>query len=269
MVDAIGLLQSAWEQLQSTGVEGAMMRMAPDLEQLCPLDFIGRRAHWSNLGAFWMLASIAGALSTGVRVYRRLQRAQKALSILPSRVEQEATTFVLGWDGVDLPPRHLRAFEVGYEALHDAENVSLWLPESGSCSGWWRGKIPRITGWGLGAWLQSPDRSVVTPPGSPTRVLWSLFCAGCSVGWAGRMGVGGGGGDRSVCRSWARGCLSVQMAEEMSCGARKDGGVRLAASRGVEVSVSGLRPGMVYKLRITGISSDGVRGVPSPVINLC
>ena len=36
--------------------------------------------------------------------------------------------------------------------------------------------------------------------------------------------------------------------------------------KGVQLSLSGLRPGMVYRVQIVGISSDGVRGAPSMVI---
>ena len=74
---------------------------------------------------------------TGVRICRRLQRVNRALSILPSRVQHGATAFILDWDDVEMLPRHLGAFEVGYEAVKDSESLSHQhrLHDNGSGAG--------------------------------------------------------------------------------------------------------------------------------------
>lgn len=275
IANVMWFLQTMCRRLGDTGIVGAMMGVGHLLQDTWAFNLRGDGAHWQDLGACWLLASMAGALSTGVRICRRLQRVNRSLSILPSHVQQGASAFILEWEDVEMLPRHLGAFEVGYEAVIDSESHSHQhrVQDNGCSAGWiWRKCLQMVIGdsRGLDTRPASPQDWMPAPVGPRTKGLWNLLSAGSFVGCTHRLknGNDSSGGDGSAGRSWLVGCRSVQFGGKGQYGLHKGRRVGKATVEGVQLSLSGLRPGMVYRLQIVGISSDGVRGAPSMVFFL-
>ena len=195
----------------------------------------------SNLRAAWVMSSVAGWLCISARVYRRLVRAGRALSVLPARVEQGVTTMILSWHEVDGRFRHVRALEVWYEALHDSEAAAA-APHRPHGPGLFSRKasFPR--------WIAGSSSSFVSR-GGDSSWLWNLITNSGSGGVAAlggspaksardvisqRSGNDGRVRDQAwrrdrpaggaAWRSWATGCVTAELAGEMGGEMRCEGG---------------------------------------------
>ena len=233
------------------------------------------RGHGANshLGLV-VQCSIAGVMACAVRLsvqaYLRLRRLRSTLSVLPSRIQQSAASIELSWEALSMSSPHVHMLEVQYEAMSDSSAAACRRNiddahdkargvEGAGRKGWLRGLAGKLSLLASSTWpwgrhngrfacgdLLACDCVLGLVP---SKRRWDVGIWGRSgrAGSAAMAGVGGG----------FAGVVCQQAKPASRAGRPRGEGGR---GGGVTVAVSCLRPGLVYVVRVVGVSADGVRG---------